>query len=427
MSEKNYGFHTRALHAGQKPDPATGSRAVPIYQTTSYVFESAQQGSDLFSLSAAGNIYTRIMNPTTSVLEERIADLEGGIGALATASGAAAITYSIMNLAAAGDEIVAASSLYGGTYNLLANTLPHYGIKTVFADPDNIASFTDSTNERTKAWFVESIGNPNGNLVDIQALAEQAHKLGVPLIVDNTFATPWLLRPIEHGADIIVHSATKFIGGHGTTIGGLVVDAGRFDYGSGKFPLLSDPDQGYHGLRYAADVGAAAYITRMRVALLRDTGAAISPFNAWLLLQGLETLPLRVQRHVENASRLAEWLEKHPAVSWVEYAGLKSSKYNVLSNKYFSKGPGSIFTFGVKGGREDAMKVIDKLEIFSDLANVADAKSLVIHPASTTHSQLSEAALKASGISQELIRLSVGLEDYDDLRDDLDQALNSIL
>ncbi len=427
MSEKNYGFHTRALHAGQKPDPATGSRAVPIYQTTSYVFESAQQGSDLFSLSAAGNIYTRIMNPTTSVLEERIADLEGGIGALATASGAAAITYSIMNLAAAGDEIVAASSLYGGTYNLLANTLPHYGIKTVFADPDNVSSFTDSTNERTKAWFVESIGNPNGNIVDIQALAEQAHKQGVPLIVDNTFATPWLFRPIEHGADIIVHSATKFIGGHGTTIGGLVVDAGKFDYGSGRFPLLSEPDQGYHGLRYAADVGAAAYITRMRVALLRDTGAAISPFNAWLLLQGLETLPLRVQRHVENASRLADWLEQHPAVAWVEYAGLKSSKYNILSNKYFPKGPGSIFTFGIKGGREEAMKVIDSLEIFSDLANVADAKSLVIHPASTTHSQLSEAALKASGISQDLIRLSVGLEDYDDLRDDLDQALNSIL
>lgn len=427
MSEKNYGFHTRALHAGQKPDPATGSRAVPIYQTTSYVFESAQQGSDLFSLSAAGNIYTRIMNPTTSVLEERIADLEGGIGALATASGAAAITYSIMNLAAAGDEIVAASSLYGGTYNLLANTLPHYGIKTVFADPDNVSSFTDSTNERTKAWFVESIGNPNGNIVDIQALAEQAHKQGVPLIVDNTFATPWLFRPIEHGADIIVHSATKFIGGHGTTIGGLVVDAGKFDYGSGRFPLLSEPDQGYHGLRYAADVGAAAYITRMRVALLRDTGAAISPFNAWLLLQGLETLPLRVQRHVENASRLADWLEQHPTVAWVEYAGLKSSKYNILSNKYFPKGPGSIFTFGIKGGREEAMKVIDSLEIFSDLANVADAKSLVIHPASTTHSQLSEAALKASGISQDLIRLSVGLEDYDDLRDDLDQALNSIL
>lgn len=427
MNEKKYGFSTRALHAGQKPDPATGSRAVPIYQTTSYVFESAQQGSDLFSLSAAGNIYTRIMNPTTAVLEERIADLEGGIGALATASGAAAITYSIMNLAAAGDEIVAASSLYGGTYNLLANTLPHYGIKTIFADSDNIASFADATNERTKAWFVESIGNPNGNLVDIKALADQAHAQGVPLIVDNTFATPWLFRPIEHGADIVVHSATKFIGGHGTTIGGLVVDAGRFDYGSGRFPLLSEPDQGYHGLKYASDVGAAAYITRMRVALLRDTGAAISPFNAWLLLQGMETLPLRVQRHVENAFRLAEWLEAHPAVAWVEYAGLKSSRYNSLSEKYFPKGPGAIFTFGIKGGREEAMKVIDGLEIFSDLANVADAKSLVIHPASTTHSQLSEAALKASGISQDLIRLSVGLEDYEDLKNDLDQALNAIL
>lgn len=427
MNEKNYGFNTRALHAGQKPDPATGSRAVPIYQTTSYVFESAQHGSDLFSLSAAGNIYTRIMNPTTAVLEERIADLEGGIGALATASGAAAITYSIMNLAAAGDEIVAASSLYGGTYNLLANTLPHYGIKTIFADSDNIASFADATNERTKAWFVESIGNPNGNLVDIKSLADQAHAQGVPLIVDNTFATPWLFRPIEHGADIVVHSATKFIGGHGTTIGGLVVDAGRFDYGSGRFPMLSEPDQGYHGLKYASDVGAAAYITRMRVALLRDTGAAISPFNAWLLLQGMETLPLRVQRHVENASRLAEWLETHPAVSWVEYAGLKSSRYNWLSEKYFPKGPGAIFTFGINGGHEEAMRVIDGLEIFSDLANVADAKSLVIHPASTTHSQLSEAALKASGISQDLIRLSVGLEDYEDLKNDLDQALNAIL
>ncbi len=426
MEDKRLGFYTRSIHAGQQPDPTTGSRAVPIYQTTSYVFDSAQHGSDLFSLSAAGNIYTRIMNPTTAVLEERIADLEGGIAALATASGAAAITYSVMNLAGAGDEIVAASTLYGGTHNLFANTLPIYGIKTIFADTDDPETFASATNDKTKAWFIESIGNPHGNLVDIEKIAELAHKNGIPLIVDNTFATPFLLRPIEYGADIVVHSATKYIGGHGTTIGGLVVDAGKFDYSGGRFPLLSEPDASYHGLRYAQDVGAAAYITRMRVALLRDTGAAISPFNAWLLLQGMETLPLRVERHVSNASALAAWLKQQPQISWVNYAGLDDSKYHILAKRYFPQGPGAIFTFGIEGGREAAMKVIDNLELFSNLANVADAKSLVIHPASTTHSQLSTEDVAATGITDDLIRISVGLEDFEDLQADLAQALSLI-
>jgi O-acetylhomoserine (thiol)-lyase len=421
--EKKYGFNTLSIHAGQQPDPATGSRSVPIYQTTSYVFEDAQHSSDLFNLSRSGNIYTRIMNPTTSVFEERMAALEGGIGALAVASGSSAITYSIMNLAAAGDQIVAASTLYGGTFNLFAHTLPNYGIVTVFANPDDPESFKNATNEKTKAWFVESIGNPGSNLVDLARLAELAHEQGIPLIVDNTFGTPWLIRPIEHGADIVVHSATKFIGGHGTTIGGVVIDAGRFDFSGGRFPLLSEPDPSYHGLRYAQDVGAAAYITRMRVSLLRDTGAAISPFNAWLLLQGLETLPLRVDRHVQNSEIIAAWLEKHPAVKWVSYPGLPDSRYHALAEKYFPKGAGSIFAFGLKGGREAAVRFIDRLELFSLLANVADAKSLVIHPASTTHSQLSEEELAASGITQDMVRLSIGLEDAEDLLTDLEQAL----
>lgn len=423
MNEKTYGFNTLSIHAGQVPDPVTGSRAVPIYQTTSYVFEDSQHGSDLFSLSKSGNIYTRIMNPTTAVLEDRIAALEGGIGALAVASGSAAITYAIMNLAACGDQIVSASTLYGGTHNLFAHTLPKYGIETVFADPDEVSSFAAATTEKTKAWFVESIGNPGSNLIDLAALAELAHENGVPLIVDNTFGTPWLIRPIEHGADIVVHSATKFIGGHGTSIGGLVVDAGRFDYASGRFPLLSEPDPSYHGLRYAQDVGAAAYITKMRVTLLRDTGAALSPFNSWLFLQGLETLPLRVERHTRNAETIARWLADHPAVSWVNYPGLPDNKYHDLAEKYFPRGVGSIFSFGVKGGEDAAKAFIDKLELFSLLANVADAKSLVIHPASTTHSQLSAQELKTSGITADLVRLSIGLEDVEDLLADLEQAL----
>lgn len=427
MSDKKYGFYTRSIHAGQKPDPATGSRAVPIYQTTSYVFEDAQHGSDLFDLSRSGNIYTRIMNPTTEVFEARMADLEGGVGALAVASGAAAITYAIMNLAAAGDHIVSASTLYGGTYNLLANTLPHYGIKTTFVNPDLLDEFTAATSENTKAWFVESIGNPNSNLVDLEELARRAHQAGVPLIVDNTFGTPYLIRPIEYGADIIVHSATKFIGGHGTSIGGIIIDSGKFDYAaSDRFPLLTQPDPGYHGLSYAKDIGPGAYIARARVNLLRDMGAAMSPFNAWMFLQGLETLPLRIERHVTNARIIAEWLEKQPAVCAVHYPGLPSDPYHDLAARYLPKGAGSIFTFCLRGGRAAAHSLIDRLELFSLLANVADAKSLVIHPASTTHSQLSAAEMAKCGITEETIRLSIGLEDADDLLQDLEQAMTGI-
>ena len=424
LDPTKYSFDTLAIHAGQEPDPTTGSRAVPIYQTTSYVFDDTQHGADLFSLARPGNIYTRIMNPTTAVLEERIAALEGGVGALAVASGSAAVTYAIMNLAAAGDQIVAASTLYGGTLNLLRNTLPHYGITTVFADPDDLDTFATATTEKTKAWYVESIGNPNGNLVDLAQMAQMAHTHGVPLIVDNTFGTPYLIRPIEHGADIVVHSTTKYIGGHGTSLGGVVVDAGRFDFNSPKFPLLSLPDPGYHGLAYARDLGNLAYILRMRVALLRDTGAAISPFNAWLFIQGLETLSLRMDRHVENARKVAEYLSSHPKVSWVNYAGLPGNKYYRLAQKYLPKGVSSIFTFGVKGGKEAAVRFIDHLELFSHLANVADAKSLVIHPASTTHSQLSDEELNMAGITSDLVRLSIGLETAQDLIADLEQALS---
>ncbi|MGI6333778.1 MAG: O-acetylhomoserine aminocarboxypropyltransferase/cysteine synthase family protein [Saccharofermentanales bacterium] len=426
MEKNKYGFHTRAVHAGQKADPTTGSRAVPIYQTTSYVFDDTQHGADLFSLKRPGNIYTRIMNPTTDVFEARMASLEGGVGALATASGSAAVTYAIMNLAQAGDHLVAATTLYGGTYNLLANTLPHYGIKTTFVDPSDPAVFAAAVQPQTKAFFVESIGNPLSNVADIPALARAAHQSGVPLIVDNTFGTPYLIRPIELGADIVVHSATKFIGGHGTSLGGVIVDAGCFDYGAtDRFPLLSQPDAGYHGLTYTKDFGAAAFITRARVSLLRDTGAAMSPFNAWLFIQGLETLPLRVARHVENAEKIAGFLADHPCVSWVRHPCLPDDPSYELARKYLPNGAGSIFAFGVKGGREAAVRFIDHLELFSLLANVADAKSLVIHPASTTHSQMSDAELQAGGITPDLIRLSIGLEDAEDLIADLDQALRS--
>jgi len=427
MSERPYGFHTQSIHAGQKPDPATGSRAVPIYQTTSYVFEDAQHGADLFSLAKPGNIYTRIMNPTTAVFEERMAALEGGVGALATASGSAAITYAILNLTGAGGHVVAASTLYGGTYNLLARTLPQYGIMTTFVDPDSPAAFTDAIRPETKAIFVETIGNPASNVADLETLAGVAHAQGIPLIVDNTFGSPWLVRPIEHGADIVVHSATKFIGGHGTSIGGVIIDAGKFDYArDGKFPLLSEPDPSYQGLRYAPDLGAMAYILRARVSLLRDTGAAISPFNAWLMLLGLETLPLRMDRHVANAQKVAEFLAGHPKVAYVNYPGLPGNRYHELAKKYLPKGAGSIFSFGVKGGREEAARLIDGLELFSLLANVADAKSLVIHPAGTTHAQLNDEQLRQAGIGPELIRLSIGLEDVEDLIDDLERALATL-
>lgn len=424
MSERKLKFDTLQVHAGQKPDPTTGSRAVPIYQTTSYVFDSPEHAANLFALKELGNIYTRIMNPTTDVFEQRIAALEGGVGALAVASGSAAITYAILNIAGAGDEIVAASTLYGGTYNLFSATLPRLGINTVFVNPDDPENFRKAINEKTKALYIETIGNPGINIVDIEAVAEIAHKNGLPLIVDNTFGTPYLIKPIEFGADIVVHSATKFIGGHGTSIGGVIVDSGKFDWaGSGKFPTLTEPDKSYHGLKYVEALGPVAYITKARVQLLRDTGAAISPFNSFLLLQGLETLSLRVEKHVSNTKKIVEFLNNHPQVSWVNYPSIKGNKYYELAQKYLPKGAGSIFTFGIKGGIDAAKKFIESLELFSLLANVADAKSLVIHPASTTHAQLSEEDQKAAGVTPDQIRLSIGIEDADDLIYDLEQAL----
>jgi len=427
MSKKNYRFDTLQIHAGQQPDPATGARAVPIYQTTSYVFNSIEHAANLFALKEAGNIYTRIMNPTTDVFEQRMAALEGGIGALALASGSAAITYAILNIAHAGDEIVSASTLYGGTYNLFSNTLPRMGIKTIFVDPDDPENFRKAIADKTKALYIETIGNPGINLIDIEKVAEIAHENGIPLICDNTFGTPYLIRPIEHGADIVVHSATKFIGGHGTSIGGVIVDSGKFDWlSSGKFPGLTEPDASYHGIRYAQDVGPAAYITKARVTLLRDTGACISPFNAFLLLQGLETLSLRVERHVSNTKKIVEFLSNHEKVSWVNYPSIPGNKYYDLAQKYLPKGAGSIFTFGVKGGLEAGKKFIESLELFSHLANVADAKSLVIHPASTTHAQLNEREQLEAGVTPDMIRLSIGIEDVEDLIEDLNQALSGI-
>lgn len=426
MSKKNLRFDTLQVHAGQEADPTTRSRAVPIYQTTSYVFKNAQHAADLFALREPGNIYTRIMNPTNDVFEQRIAALEGGVGALAVASGSAAITYSVLNIAGAGDEIVSASTLYGGTYNLFAVTLPKLGIKTTFVDPDDPENFRAAITDKTKAVFIETLGNPGINIIDIEAVAKIAHENGLPLIIDNTFGTPWLIKPIEFGADIVVHSATKFIGGHGTSIGGVIVDSGKFDWaGSGKFPGLTEPDPSYHGVKYVEALGPLAYIIKARVQLLRDTGAAISPFNSFLLLQGLETLSLRVERHVSNTKRIVEFLSSHPQVSWVNYPSLPSSKYYPLAQKYLPKGAGSIFTFGIKGDIAAATKFIDSLEIFSLLANVADAKSLVIHPATTTHSQLSDADQLAAGVTPDQIRLSIGIEDVEDLIEDLDQALKA--
>ncbi|MGF7398564.1 homocysteine synthase [Thermoanaerobacterium thermosaccharolyticum] len=422
--ERKLKFDTLQVHAGQKPDPTTGSRAVPIYQTTSYVFKDTDQAAALFNLKEAGNIYTRIMNPTNDVFEQRIAALEGGVGAVATASGAAAITYSILNIAGAGDEIVSASTLYGGTYNLFALTLPKLGIKTTFVDPDDPENFRKAITDRTKALYIETIGNPGINIPDFEVIAKIAHENKIPLIVDNTFATPYLFRPFEYGADIVVHSATKFIGGHGTSIGGVIVDSGNFDWaGSGRFTEFVEPDPSYHGLKYVEAFGPAAYITKLRVQLLRDTGASLSPFNAFLFLQGLETLSLRVQRHVENAQKVAEFLAKNPNVTWVNYPGLKENKYHELAKKYLPKGAGSILTFGIKGGITAGIKFINSLELFSLLANVGDAKSLVIHPASTTHSQLNEEELLSAGVTPDQIRLSIGIEDIDDILYDLDQAL----
>ncbi len=427
-NERNLKFETLQLHAGQEnPDPATGARAVPVYQTTSYIFTNSAQAEGRFGLTEGGNIYTRIMNPTTDVFEKRISALEGGIAALAVASGAAAITYAIQNIAHAGDHVVSANTIYGGTYNLFAHTFKDFGIDVTFVNPDEERSFESAIRPNTKAIFIESLGNPNCSLVDIEALAELAHGNGIPLIVDNTFATPYLLRPIDNGADIIVHSATKFIGGHGTSIGGVIVDGGRFDWAaSGKFPYLTEPDPSYHGVRFTDAAGAAAYITKARVTLLRDTGAALSPFNSFLFLQGLETLSLRVERHVENTIRVIDFLKNHPKVERVNHPSLSDSTYNKLYRKYFPKGAGSIFTFEIKGGAEEAKAFIDKLEIFSLLANVADVKSLVIHPASTTHSQMTEQELLESGIRKNTIRLSIGTEHIDDLIWDLEQALAAL-
>ena len=427
MSKRELKFDTLQVHAGQVPDPTTGSRAVPIYQTTSYVFHDADHAANLFALKESGNIYTRLMNPTTDVLEKRMAALEGGVGALAVGSGSAAITYAILNIAGTGDEIVAASTLYGGTFNLFNATLPRLGIKTTFVNPDDPENFRNAINENTKALYIETIGNPGINLIDIEKVAKIAHENNIPLIVDNTFGTPYLIRPIEHGADIVVHSATKFIGGHGSTMGGVIVDSGKFDWAaSDKFPMLTEPDESYHGLRYAQDLGAMAYIMRIRVQLLRDTGAVLSPFNSFMLIQGLETLSLRVEKHLSNTKEIIAFLIKHPKVSWVNYPDLEDNKYYELAKKYLPKGSGSIFTFGIKGGIEAGKKFINSLEIFSLLANVADAKSLVIHPASTTHSQLSEEELISAGVSPDMIRLSIGIEDPEDLIYDLEQAFEQV-
>lgn len=428
MKHENLHFETLQLHAGQEqPDPATDARAVPIYQTTSYVFRNSAHAAARFGLQDAGNIYGRLTNPTQGVFEQRMAALEGGVAALAVSSGAAAITYSFLNIAAAGDHIVAAETIYGGTYNLLSHTLPALGITATFVEGSSPENFERAIRPETKAVFIETLGNPNSNVIDIEAVAAVAHRNRIPLIVDNTFGTPFLIRPIEHGADIVVHSATKFIGGHGSSLGGVIVDSGRFDWAaSGKFPQLSEPDPSYHGVRFTEAAGAAAYATRIRAVLLRDTGATLSPFNAFLLLQGLETLSLRVERHVQNALKVVEFLENHPKVVRVNHPSLPQHPDHALYEKYFPKGGGSIFTFEIEGGQQQAHTFIDSLKIFSLLANVADVKSLVIHPATTTHSQLSPAELAQQGITHATIRLSIGTEHIDDIISDLSQALDAV-
>lgn len=428
MSNKNYKFETLQLHVGQEePDIASGARAVPIYQTTSYVFKNSDEAEARFALKDAGNIYGRLTNSTQDVFEKRIAALEGGVAALATASGAAAIDYTIRSLAVAGDHVVASNTIYGGTYNLLEHTLPDYGITTTFVDPDDISNFENAIQDNTKLLYIETLGNPNSNVADIEEIAKIAHKHKIPLVVDNTFATPYLVRPIEYGADIVVHSATKFIGGHGTAIGGVIVDSGKFDWiGSGKFPSLVEPNPSYHGVSFAKDVGAAAFVTKIRAILLRDTGATISPFHAFLFLQGLETLSLRVERHTENALKVVEHLNNHPQVEKVNHPSLASGEQKRLYDKYFPNGGGSIFTFEIKGDDTTAKKFIDHLEIFSLLANVADVKSLVIHPASTTHSQLSDEEKLEQGIRPNTIRLSIGTEHIDDIIADLDEAFKAV-
>lgn len=426
MTQENWNKETLAIHGGQEPDPVTGSTAVPIHQTTSFTFKSTEHAQNLFALAEEGNIYSRIMNPTNDVFEKRIALLEGGVGALGVGSGQAAITLSILNIAESGSEIIASTNLYGGTYNLFAVTFKKLGIKVNFVNPDDPENFKAAINENTKLIFAETIGNPRIDVLDIEAVSNIAHDNGVPLIVDNTFATPHLLQPIKHGADIVVHSATKFIGGHGTSIGGVIVDSGQFNWDNGKFPGLVEPDPSYHGVSYARDVGAAAYITKARVQLLRDLGPALSPYNAHQFLLGLETLHLRVERHSENAQKVAEFLEAHDKVSWVNYPGLESNPYHELSNKYLPKGQGAILTFGVKGDVDSIANFVESLQLFSHLANVGDSKSLVIHPASTTHQQLSDEDQIASGVTKDLVRLSIGTESVDDIINDLEKALNQV-
>ena len=426
MSDRKFGFDTLQVQAGQKPDPATGARAVPIYQTSSYVFKDTAEAEGRFGLTVPGYIYSRLTNPTTDVFEQRIAALENGTAGIAVASGAAAVTYSILNLAGAGDEIVSASTLYGGTYSLFAHTLPRYGIHTVFVDPDDVSNFEKAITPKTKAIFYETLGNPGINVIDFDAVGEIAKKHGLPVLVDNTFATPYLFRPLEHGAAVSIHSATKFIGGHGSSIGGVIVEDGRFDWTNGKFPGFTEPDKSYHGIKFA-DLKPAAFVTKIRAQLLRDTGATLSAFNSWLFIQSLESLSLRVQKHVSNTEKVVEFLAANPKVKEVNYPGLKGNKYYDLAKKYFPKGAGSIFTFSVRGDVNAAKKFIDSLQIFSQLANVADAKSLVIHPSTTTHQQLTPEEQRAAGFGPETIRLSIGVEDPDDLIWDLGQALDKAI
>ena len=428
LKERKLQFETIQLHAGQEqPDPVTDARAVPIYATTSYVFHNSQHAADRFALKDAGNIYGRLTNPTQDIFEQRIAALEGGSAALAVSSGAAAVTYTIQALAKAGDNIVAAKTIYGGSYNLLEHTLPAYGITTTFVDPDEEGAFENAIDENTKAIYIESLGNPNSNIIDFEKVAEIAHSHNIPLVVDSTFATPYLLRPFEVGADIVVHSATKFIGGHGTAIGGVIVESGKFDWkASGKFPQFAEPNPSYHGAVFTDAAPGASFVTYIRAILLRDTGATLSPFHAFIFLQGLETLSLRVERHVENALKVVDFLKSNPKVESVNHPSLSDSKYNDLYKKYFKKGAGSIFTFEIKGGAEEAKKFINHLQVFSLLANVADVKSLAIHPASTTHSQLNEAELAEQGIKPNTIRLSIGTENIDDIIYDLQEAFDTI-
>jgi len=428
MSTKNYKFETLQLHVGQEQaDPATDARAVPIYQTTSYVFRNSQHAADRFGLRDAGNIYGRLTNSTQGVFEDRVAALEGGVAGLAVASGAAAITYALQNIVQAGDHIVAADNLYGGSYNLITHTLATQGISNTIINVNDLEALEAAIKPNTKVVYAETFGNPNSDVLDLEGVAAVAHKHGIPFIVDNTFGTPYLIRPLEHGADIVVHSATKFLGGHGTSLGGVIVDGGKFDWKQNdKFPTLSKPNPSYHGIVFADAVGAAAYVTRIRAVILRDTGAAISPFNAFILLQGVETLSLRVERHVENALKVVDFLSKHPKVAAVHHPALENHHDHALYKKYFPNGGGSIFTFEVKGGQEEAWKFIDALQIFSLLANVADVKSLVIHPYTTTHSQLSPEELKEQHITPATVRLSIGTEHIDDIIDDLSQALDQI-